>query len=385
MGKKLKIIADENIPQVKDAFSFYGNVTTYPGREINNNLLKDADVLLVRSVTKVNEQLLKNTPIKCVLTATTGIDHVDTEYLKSNNIYFNSADGSNTISVVEYTIIAILDIVVNQIRKEISKIKIAVVGYGKIGSRVFDILNTIGFNVIKIDPPLQKQTLDKSFSNFNDAYNCDIVTFHVPLTYNIVDSTYHYINEFILSNFNNETFLINTSRGEIFDNTALLNYLTQNSNLSLILDVWENEPDINLNLLNKVYIGTPHIAGYSLDAKIKGTKIIYEHFCNYFNLEQNWQPNIPKVLNNKLILNNWNEQNLLNDLLIFLNRIYFLREDYFRLKKYQTNENIAKHFDFLRKNYINRREFSNYTIKLGYSNPKLSNILKKLNFNIEDV
>lgn len=383
MKKKLKIIADENIPQVLDAFQNFGNIITYPGREITQELLRDADVLLVRSVTKVDEKLLKKTSIKCVLTATSGIDHIDLDYLKHRNIYFNSADGSNTISVVEYTIITILDLVINKIKKDINDIKIAIVGYGKIGSKVFDILHTIGFVVIKIDPPLQKATLDKSFSNFNEVYKCDIVTFHVPLTYNYADATYHYINAFNIDKFNQFTYIINTSRGEVFDNNAILSYLNQYKNLSFVLDVWENEPNINPDLLDKVYIGTPHIAGYSLDAKINGTKIIYDHFCEFFNFEKQWGPKYPSIMIKEFVLNNWNDSNLLDDILKLLNRIYFLREDFLRLKNTPKHITLGEHFDNLRKNYIPRREFSNFKVILGYPNEKMAQILQKLNFKVD--
>jgi len=270
MNAKLKIVADENIPQVYDAFKEYGNITLMPGREIANKHLKDIDVLLVRSVTKVNEQLLTKTNVKCVLTATTGTDHIDLNYINKQGIFFQSADGSNTISVVEYTVSAIIDITINKIKKPVNEISVAVIGYGKIGSRVYDILSTIGYKVIKIDPPLQRKNLDITFSNFNDVFSCNILTFHVPLDHNSQDATYHYLNEFNLPKLTKNAVIINTSRGEVIDNQALSKFLNDNKSITAILDVWENEPNIDTELMNKCYIATPHIAGYSFDAKIKG-------------------------------------------------------------------------------------------------------------------
>ena len=380
MNAKLKIVADENIPQVYDAFKEYGNITLMPGREIANKHLKDIDVLLVRSVTKVNEQLLTKTNVKCVLTATTGTDHIDLNYINKQGIFFQSADGSNTISVVEYTVSAIIDITINKIKKPVNEISVAVIGYGKIGSRVYDILSTIGYKVIKIDPPLQRKNLDITFSNFNDAFSCNILTFHVPLDHNSQDATYHYLNEFNLPKLTKNAVIINTSRGEVIDNQALSKFLNDNKSITAILDVWENEPNIDTELMNKCYIATPHIAGYSFDAKIKGTEMIYNHFCDFFSFEKKWIPTYPELLHNRILLINNGNYDKLQQLLELFYKIYFLREDHNRLLRF--NDNIGKHFDYLRKNYINRREFHNYTVFLEQKDDFFIDVLGKLNFKV---
>src|ERR1035437_5505412 len=216
----MKIIADENIIFVGEAFSELGEVHLYSGREITNALLKDADVLLVRSVTNVNADLLEGTNVKFVGTATIGTDHVDTTYLSEKNIRFVDARGCNSDAVAEYVFTALLKIS-NEQNFELKGKSIGVVGVGNIGSRIVRLAKVLGMKTLQNDPPLRRKTGEERFLDLKDLMDVDIITFHVPLNMDGEDRTYHLFDYEKLNSLKDDAIIINASRGPVIQNSSL--------------------------------------------------------------------------------------------------------------------------------------------------------------------
>lgn len=272
----MKLVADPNIPMVREAFSAF-DITLIPGRAIHPASVRDADALLVRSVTPVNASLLAGSRVRFVGTATIGTDHVDTGYLAQTGIGFASAAGSNANSVAEYVVAALLELAERH-KFRLRDKSLGVIGVGNVGSRVVRYARALGMRVLQNDPPLGLH---------ERAFEADIVTVHVPL----LETTQHMFHHDNLEKF----ILINTSRGAVVDNRALLKAIDGARVAGAVLDVWENEPNISPELLDVVDIGTPHIAGYSLDGKVNGVHMIYEAACRHFGLEPVWKPVLPPV------------------------------------------------------------------------------------------
>lgn len=377
----LKLIVDENIALAADIFNQFGDVKLVSGRYITNSLLKDIDILIVRSITNVDEELLKNTPVKFVGTATIGTDHIDLDYLKKNNIIFADAKGCNAFSVAEYVVAALLNFSAkfDFLLKDKS---IGIVGVGNVGSKVATFAETLGMHVLLNDPPLQRNGDKRNFVELDEILKCDIVTLHVPLNPNGVDKTHHLFDKKILSRLKNDTILINSSRGAVINNLDLYDSI-EKKNLKVVLDVWENEPEINVELLNKVLIGTPHIAGYSYEGKVNGTKMIYDSLCKFLEAEKSFSFELETPQNSIKQFDEFNKHEIgLNDL---ISNIYSIQDDDNRMRKIivmNKNERI-KDFDLQRKNYPKRREFNNYTIPANKLSSQIRKILTALRFNLE--
>lgn len=375
----LKILVDENIAFADSAFNLLGEVKLISGREITNKSLKDKDILIVRSITKVDEDLLKNTPVKFVGTSTIGTDHIDLEYLDKQKIYFADAKGCNAFSVAEYVVAALFNIAARY-DFELKGKSIGIVGVGNVGSKVAYFAEALGMKVILNDPPLKRSGDKRNFADLDEILSCDVITLHTPLNLSGIDKTFHLINKENLNKIKNGTIIINSSRGAVINNYDLLNEI-ENKNLKVVLDVWENEPDINEELLKKVLIATPHIAGYSYEGKVNGTKIIYKSLCSYLQKEPVFNFNLNKPDNFRLNLTNEDkvERNLNN----IIDQIYPIRRDDIKMKKsvMMTQLERIKFFDLQRKNYPVRREFNNYYIISENMNNDVKSILSKLRFN----
>ena len=363
----MKIVADENIPYAKEAFSTIGDVVLVQGRNINS--LTNTDVLVVRSITRVNEELLYNSSVKFVGTATIGYDHIDVEYLKNNNIGFASAPGSNANSVAEYVIAALL-LYTGENGIELEGKSIGVIGVGNVGSKVVKKCESLGMKVFKNDPPLHEKTQDPAFLPLSEVLHADFVTLHVPLTRNAKYPTYHMVNRDFLSSMTGV--LINTSRGSVIDEKILIKALDRNIRAA-VLDVWENEPDINKNLAKKVS-GTPHIAGYSFDGKVNGTQMIYDAICNYFGTEPNWNASDVLPPGNSIACAVRKDEDILRDA---VSKVYDIKKDYSAFQKHMSD------FDRLRKEYPIRREF--HTTEIIFRGKySAGNKLRGLGFNVSD-
>ncbi len=384
MANRLKIVVNKNIPLIVEVFSSIGNVIPLDSKDIKNHSVKDADILIVRSETKVNENLLKKSNVRFVGTVTSGIDHVDIRYLKAKGIEFASAPGSNSNSVTEYIAASLLTLE-EKMGYPLKGKTIGVVGIGNVGSKVVKLADIFGMNVLQNDPPLQRKTGDSRFISLDDLMEVDIITLHVPLTIGNRDATYHLFDRKRIMKMKKNSILINTSRGGVVENEALKNALVNKHIGFAILDVWENEPSIDVDLLNKVFLGTPHIAGYSIDGKINALRFIYRSVCKFIGKEEKYDFQKIKMMPNEPIINLLvDEKNINSTLISCINFCYNILEDD---KNLRVIENIpaAKrgyYFQELRKKYRTRYEFHNYLVRLSKENSEIETKLSALGFDI---
>ena len=363
----MRVVADQNIPFIKEAFSDFEIIALLSGRDITNDVLRDADILLVRSITKVNESLLKNSSVKFVATATIGFDHIDVDYLQRNNIGFASAPGSNADSVADY-ITSSLNMLSHKLDFKLSEKTLGIIGVGNVGSRVKRRADILGMKTLLCDPPKKRETKDNIYIPQDEVLKkADIVTVHVPLNKEGLDPTYKLINKDFISKMKKGSILFNTSRGNVMDEKEVRDakgYLSE-----IILDVWENEPTINIETLNKTFIGTPHIAGYSYDGKVNGTQMIYNAACDYFGLPKKWNKTNFVKPEKELLLDLSSSNDLLFDA---INGAYTILNDNQEMKKIVdvAPEGQGKYFDDLRKNYPRRREFFNYSVITAHNADK---------------
>ena len=377
----MNLIIDENIAFAQEAFSHFGKAILVNGHSLTNKNLKDADALIIRSITRIDKGLLRNSKVKFVGTATIGTDHIDLDYLHSKNISFADAKGCNADSVVEYVFTALLKIAAER-NISLKEKSIGVVGVGNIGSRVVRLAESLGMKVLKNDPPLERNRIGKNYVSLDELLNVDIITLHVPLSFEGDDKTYHLLSQDNLNKIKSNAIMINTSRGAVIDNASLLDE-TNKKGFNLILDVWENEPSINLDLLAKTKVATAHIAGYSLEGKINGTKMIYDALCKFKNKKPTWQPELPEIESSILQLPNGQSDN--EKLYKLFASIYKIEKDDARLREisnYKLNEQ-AGYFDMLRKTYPVRREFNNFMVQLSEKEKHLKAVLENFRFKVK--
>ena len=298
------IIADEHLLNVETLFGHHGKVIRTPSQKITSAILKDADLLLVRSVTSVNEKLLKNSAVQWVGTATAGTDHLDLDWLNKAHIAWAHAPGANANAVASYVMSCVKTLQKNSFLNP-EKRKAAVVGVGQIGSLVSQFLQQRGFTVAEIDPPRVEREPSFQSAPLEVLMDADLICLHTPLTFSTKNKaekiahaalspypTYHLLNQFWLERLKPGAILLNAGRGGVLDEKALLK---TRPDLVLCCDVWENEPDINLALLERAFIATPHIAGYTVKAKERLTQLLYEKACQYFG----WIPQASTVRTKK--------------------------------------------------------------------------------------
>jgi erythronate-4-phosphate dehydrogenase len=377
-----KIVADENIPCVREAFSHLGEVRLLHGRAISHEALLDANIMLVRSVTPVNAKLLQNSAVRFVGTATIGTDHIDTAYLGRQGIVFASAAGSNANSAAEYVVAALVHHAIKH-GLSLEQLTLGVVGVGHIGSRVEKMAASLGMRVLLNDPPLARQTRDPKYLPLDALMEADIITLHTPLTHEGEDATFHLFNAKRLHAMKRGSLLINTSRGAVVDNAALKAALQSGHLAAAILDVWENEPDVDVELLRLVEIGTPHIAGYSLDGKLNGTHQIYLAACEFLSVAPQWRlesalPPVSQPFISLSLAGRRNEEILQSA----IHHAYEIAVDDRRLRACldMPPEEQGGYFDRLRRDYPVRREFHNYHVELSDNEVAFIKQLQALGF-----
>lgn len=376
----MHILVDENIPYGAEAFATLGTVSTFHGRHLSATDLATTDVLIVRSITPVNAQLLQNTPVRFVGTATIGTDHVDLEYLKSRDIAFASAPGCNATSAAEYVISA-LTILAQQQHFDLNKKTVGIVGCGNVGSRVKAKLQALGVACLVYDPPLQETDSSQDFVDIAALQHADIITLHVPLstvgkypTQNLVDAEF-------LSHLREEVILINTARGDVVDEIALSYRLLAYPKMQVVLDVWRDEPRINPWLLSRAGLATPHIAGYSFDGKVRGTEMIYQTVCQFLETSPKWQAQLPSAAIQQLGFSEQLEPQQAIATAILAN--YDVRRDDAQLRLITQHPHPTSYFDQLRKEYPIRREFSCLTIQLPTAKSDLAAQFRDLGFCVQ--
>ncbi len=275
----MKILVDENMPLACELFADFGEVVARPGRSLTADDVRDADVLLVRSVTRVDEALLAGSRVRFVGTATIGTDHVDVDWLRAQGIVFASAPGCNAMSVVDYVASALLELAERHGFSLAGK-RAGIVGLGNVGSRLQRRLQAMGLDVLACDPPLADAGRT-GLVDMDAIAGCDIVSFHTPLLREGAHPTFHLGDTALLARLKPGAILLNTSRGAVVDNAALLAALERRDDLHVALDVWEGEPRVDRRLAARVDLATPHIAGYSYDGKLRGTWMLYEALCAF--------------------------------------------------------------------------------------------------------
>ena len=355
----MKILADQNMPLVEEYFADLGSVTRFDGRNAKPEQIEDVDILLTRSVTKVNAELLQYAKkLKFVGTATIGIDHIDTELLDNKDIAFSSAPGCNAIAVAEYVISA-LYAYAQETSTSLQGKTLGIVGVGNIGQCLREKLQGSGINLLLCDPiKFENGELEEHIELDDLLAQSDIVSFHVPLVKIGKHKTLHLIDAARIAKLKDNMLVINACRGEVIDNQALLQALQDGKQLELVLDVWENEPNILTELLPFVRYSSVHIAGHTLEGKARGTQMLYQKVCELLDIpaEKQLSDFLPKpVITEVTLQNNFSQ----DDLGRLVHLVYDLRRDDGILRKSLSE----KGFDHLRKSYPVRREFSTVTVK----------------------
>jgi len=373
-NKKLHVVADENISGLEH-FEKIAAVSKISGRAISRENIKHADALLVRSVSLINKQLLENTAIKFIASATSGIDHVDIDYLQKNNIQFAYAPGSNANAVVQY-VFASLAFLSQKYDFDWRGLSFGIVGAGHVGGLLADYLDKLGINFSIYDPflPATHPYSDR-FATFNEVQQQDVISVHTPLTTKGAFPTHHLFDKQVIHSLSKNAILINSARGAVFDNRALHQEYESHS-WKCVLDVWENEPDIFIPLLRDVDLGTSHIAGYSYEGKEQGSAKIYQAFVEFFGFE-NVQA-YPLDNNTRLleVPASSSELEQINQVIL---AAYAIQDDYLQMLELANNPSVS--FDALRKHYPLRREFQSYRLDYAAFTASAEKTLRLLGFN----
>jgi len=373
------IVADENIPLLDAFFEGFGEIRRVPGRSIDRATVEQADVLLVRSVTNVSRDLLQGSKVRFVGTCTIGTDHLDLEYFAEANIGWSSAPGCNARGVVDYVLGSLLTLA------EIEGVALAertygVVGAGEVGGRLVKVLQGLGWKVLVCDPPRQASEGGDYASLEQVIAQCDVISLHTPLTSSGEQSTRHLFDRQRLEQLKPGAWLINASRGPVVDNQALREVLLEREDLQAVLDVWEGEPSVDIALAELCVIATPHIAGYSLDGKQRGTAQIYQALCQFLG-----QP--ATVSLDQLLPAPWLAQVSLSAssdpawaLAMLCRGVYDPRRDDadFRRSLVVSGAEQRTAFDLLRKHYPQRREIDGLRVQIEGQAPELRQIVAAL-------
>ncbi len=346
----MKIIIDKNIPFIKDYYENTMQLKYCKGIDIKPEIISDSDCLLIRTRTTCNKDLLKNSKVKLIVSATAGVDHIDLDYCKEKSIIVEHCPGANAFSVVQYVISSILSLFQKKLQGKV----LGIVGYGNVGSLLAAYAKKIDLQIIVNDPPLQKQGKITSLPLKELLAKSDIVSLHTPLTYEGEHKTFKLIGKNELSIMKKNAYLINSARGGVCDEEALKKALIDKEIGGAIIDCWYKEPNIDLELLKLCDIGTPHIAGYALDSKIRATKMSVKKINNFFGFKDKELSGLPS----KDIMETYNK-------LLDFNAI--LREVYLKSYNPVLDSNLLKNspdkFEYFRNNYPVRREPSSYIFK----------------------
>ncbi|WP_028768368.1 4-phosphoerythronate dehydrogenase [Shewanella fidelis] len=371
----MKILADENMPYVQQLFADLGTIETVNGRMLTAEQVQHADVLLVRSVTQVNAQLLAlNSQLKFVGSATIGTDHIDLDFLASRNIPFSNAPGCNATAVGEFAFIAMLELA-QRFNSPLKGKVVGIVGAGNTGTAVAKCLEAYGIEVLLCDPLLQQSGDGREFVSIDVLIaRADIVSLHVPITKQGEHKTWYLFDEQRLNSLKQNTWLLNCCRGEVIDNRALIKFKQQRDDVKVVLDVWEGEPNPMAELVPYIEFCTPHIAGYSLEGKARGTYMLYQQLAKVLNIKADKQMDslLPSLWSEQVSVAEMRNERALLQLARF---VYDLRDDDELFRKQFLN---PQGFDQMRKNHTHRREFS--ALKVGNTGQTDVNWLSNLGF-----
>ena len=335
----MKVIVDNKIPYIKGLIETLADEVIYlPGKDFTPEVVKEADALIIRTRTLCNRQLLEGSKVQFIGTATTGFDHIDTKYCQEAGITWSNCPGCNAGAVEQYVHAALL-LLQQEKGLQLKGACLGIVGVGHVGERIRRMAERIGMKVLLNDPP-RADAGEQGFTSLDTlAEQCDILTFHTPLIREGKYQTFHLADRTFFQKLQRRLYLLNTSRGEVVETEALLEALDTGTVTEAVIDVWENEPHISQELLNKVFIGTPHIAGYSADGKANATRMVLKAFCHFFHKPSNFHIVLPTSSNA------FSENENLRILQL-----------YNPLKDYETLRTNPEHFEQLRGDYPLRRE-----------------------------
>lgn len=335
----MKVIVDNKIPYIKGLIETLADEVIYlPGKNFTPEVVKEADALIIRTRTLCNRQLLEGSKVQFIGTATIGFDHIDTKYCQEAGITWSNCPGCNAGAVEQYVHAALL-LLQQEKGLQLKGACLGIVGVGHVGERIRRMAERIGMKVLLNDPP-RADAGEQGFTSLDTlAEQCDILTFHTPLIREGKYQTFHLADRTFFQKLQRRPYLLNTSRGEVVETEALLEALDTGTVTEAVIDVWENEPHISQELLNKVFIGTPHIAGYSADGKANATRMVLKAFCHFFHKPSNFHIVLPTSSNA------FSENENLRILQL-----------YNPLKDYETLRTNPEHFEQLRGDYPLRRE-----------------------------
>ncbi|MEW9904289.1 4-phosphoerythronate dehydrogenase PdxB [Pseudomonas putida] len=370
------IVADENIPLLDAFFAGFGEIRRYPGRSIDAACVKDADVLLVRSVTQVDRRLLEGSQVRFVGTCTIGTDHLDLDYFAQAGIHWSSAPGCNARGVVDYVLGSLLTLAELD-GARLSERVYGVVGAGQVGERLVRVLHGLGWKVLVCDPPRQAREGGDFVSLDTLLETCDVISLHTPLQRDGEYPTWHLLGADQLARLRPGAWLINASRGPVVDNQALRELLLDREDVHAVLDVWEGEPQVSLDLADLCTLATPHIAGYSLDGKQRGTAQIYQAFCRWRGAPEQVQlsellpaPALAQIDLDASCDPAW-------ALATLCRAVYDPRRDDADFRRSLSEDPAEQRaaFDLLRKHYPQRREIEGLAVHLRGEAPQLAQMV----------
>lgn len=373
----MKIVADDKIPFLKGVLEPYAEVIYLPGKEITREVILNADALLTRTRTKCNASFLDGTTVKFIGTATIGIDHIDTQFCDSHKIFWTNAPGCNSSSVQQYVIVALLT-AASGFRFSLKGKTIGIIGAGNVGAKVEKFARLMEMNVLLNDPPRAREEGEKKFVSIEKVLQeSDIVTVHVPLNPQGEDCTLHLFTEEKFKKMKAGAWFINTSRGEVVETNAIKRALSSGRLGGVVLDVWENEPGIDLDLMAETFLSTPHIAGYSADGKANGTSKVVNSLSSFFDLPlKEWYPEeVPPPESPVISINGIGktDEEIIRRVVV---HTYNINEDNSNLRSSPAD------FEKLRGEYRTRREFPAYTVTLNGGTANVRKQLEGLGFKL---
>lgn len=379
----MKIVCATNIPFAEQAFGKLGQVTILPPASINAASLRDADALVTRSTTRVHRALLSGSRVRFVGTTTIGFEHLDLAYLQEAGIAWCAAPGCNANSVAEYLVAALLRLSRRHGLTLAGK-KIGVIGVGNVGSLVVRKAEALGLYPLLNDPPRQAASGAALFRPLDEVLAAaDIITLHVPAISTGPYPTCALANESFFARLKPGAIFINSARGAVMESAALLAALDRGQVAHAILDTWEDEPAFSSAVLARVDLGTPHIAGHSLEGKVKGTQMVYQELCRFLGVPAEWSPADlwpPAAVPELSVAQAGSPSEIILDELV--GRVYDIEADDKRLRAIaqQSAAARARAFEHLRQNYPVRREFSATQVRLPSSQTALADKIRGIGF-----
>lgn len=358
-----KIVIDDAVPYAEEIFSHLGEVKCIPGKAIDRQSVKNADAVIIRSRTQINQKLLNDTSVTFVGSTVVGLDHIDQPYLEQQGIEFYSAQGCNANSVSEYVITCLVNLAQSH-GFELCDRSLGIIGVGHVGRLLEQKAKVLGMTVLLNDPPRQESEGQKEFVTLDEALQADIISFHTPLTYDGDHPTHHLLNQKNFHHITSDTILVNAARGGIIDESLW----AQTPTLANVIDCWENEPNINPKLYQVADIATPHIAGHALEAKIKGSAMVYQALCEFWGVKpkDTWKSNLPE---RPEIIRPTDTLSFQTMLFNILKQCYRPEEDDAALrestqKKDSANniDNVYKKFEYYRRHYPIHREWTEHRL-----------------------